>query len=48
MTNGFIPFFQHSNTSSIQYSKAETFKNFWQPLNYLFGHIFLIIACIIK
>ena len=29
-------FFQHSSTPSLHYSKAETFKNFWQPLNNLF------------
>jgi hypothetical protein len=28
-------FFQHSNTPSLHYAKAETFKNFGQPLNYL-------------
>jgi len=37
MTTGLMSlFFQHSNTPSLQYSKAETFKNFWQPLNYFF------------
>ncbi len=36
MTKGLISFFQHSNTPSLHYSKAETFKNCWQPLNYLF------------
>ena len=30
-----VYFFQHSNTPSLQYPKAETFKNCWQPLNYL-------------
>jgi hypothetical protein len=29
-------FFQHSNTPSLQYSRAETFISFWQPNNYLF------------
>jgi len=36
MTKGLMSFFQHSNTPSLHYSKAETFKNFWQPLNNLF------------
>jgi hypothetical protein len=36
MTKGLMSFFQHSNTPVLHYSKAETFKNFWQPLNYLF------------
>ncbi len=32
------------NTPSLQYSRAETSKNFWQPLNYLFiDHGFVII-----
>ena len=25
------------NTPTLHYSKAETFKNFWQTLNYLFN-----------
>ena len=28
--------FQHSSIPSLHYSKAEAFKNFWQPLNHLF------------
>ena len=36
MTKGLISFFQHSNTPTLQYSKVETFYNFWQPLYYLF------------
>ena len=39
MTKGIMFFFQHSNTPSLQFSQAESFKNFWQPLNFLFiGH----------
>jgi hypothetical protein len=31
MTKGFMSFFQHA---ILHHSKAETFKNFWQPVNY--------------
>jgi len=36
MTEGWMSFFQHSNTPSLHYAKAETFKNCRKPLNYLF------------
>src|SRR5210317_1286738 len=39
MTKGLMSFFQHSNTPSLQYSRAKIFKSFWRPLNYFFmGH----------
>jgi len=33
MGKGFVFFF---NTPILQYSRVETFKNFWQFLNYFF------------
>ena len=38
MIKGLMSFF-----STLQHSRAKTFKNFWRPLNYLsIGHNFVI------